>query len=454
MKNSTIAAISTGKLPAGIAIIRLSGEDSLTITEKIFKSTKPLREAFSHTVTFGFIMDGEEKIDEVLVTFLKAPNSYTGEDTVEISCHGSLLIQSKILKLLIENGAIPAGPGEFTMRAFMNGKLDLSRAESVMDVISAENDLALKASISNLSGNFSAKVINVRQNLISKVAYIEAALDDPEHMTFDGFVDELLEVINDSFKDINVLIENAALSGKIKMGIDCGIIGGVNVGKSSLLNALCNLDRAIVTDIPGTTRDSISERINMGDFTLNIIDTAGIRNSVDKVETIGIEKSKEILNSSEVILFVLDSSKELSSDDEIILSMVEDKKSVVVLNKSDLPNKLSIPDIKKLTDKPIVSISAKELLGINELKNEIIKICSSEICFSKDMILVNERQLLHLKDAKHSLENVVSAIESGMTEEIFTVDLMDAYESLGKILGLEIGEDVINEVFSKFCIGK
>lgn len=454
MKNSTIAAISTGKLPAGIAVIRLSGKDSRDITEKVFKSTKPLREAFSHTVTFGSIMDGEEKIDEVLVTFMKGPGSYTGEDTVEISCHGSLLIQSKILNLLIKNGAHPAGPGEFTMRAFMNGKLDLSRAESVMDVISAENDLALKASISNLSGNFSAKVTNIRQSLISKIAYIEAALDDPEHMSLDGFSEELSEVVNFALKEIDVLIENAKFSGKIKTGIDCGIIGGVNVGKSSLLNALCNFDRAIVTDIPGTTRDSISERINMGDFTLNIIDTAGIRESVDKVETIGIEKSKEILNSSEIILFVLDSSRKLSKEDEKLLSLIEDKKAIIVLNKSDLPKVTGISEIENFSSKRVVEISAKELLGLSELRNEIKNLCNLDGSYSKDMILVNERQLLHLRDASTSLKNVILAIEGGMTEEIFAVDLTDAYISLGKILGLEIGEDVINEVFSKFCIGK
>lgn len=454
MKNSTIAAISTGKLPAGIAVIRLSGENSLSITEKVFKSTKPLREAFSHTVTFGNIMDGEEKIDEVLVTVMKGPNSYTGEDTVEISCHGSLLIQTKILNLLIENGAVPAGPGEFTMRAFMNGKLDLSRAESVMDVISAENDLALKASISNLSGNFSAKVSNIRQNLISKVAYIEAALDDPEHMSLDGFSDELIDTVNFVLGEIDLLIDNAKFSGKIKTGIDCGIIGGVNVGKSSLLNALCNLDRAIVTDIPGTTRDSISERINMGDFTLNIIDTAGIRESVDKVESIGIEKSKEILDSSEIILFVLDSSKKVTEEDKKLLTLIEDKKAIVVLNKNDLPKEIDILDIEKISSKKVVAISAKELWGLNDLRDEIKNICNLEVKHSKDMILVNERQLLHLREAKGSLNNVISAIFDGMTEEIFAVDLTDAYISLGKILGLEIGEDVINEVFSKFCIGK
>lgn len=231
MKNDCIAAISTGKLPAGIAVIRLTGEKSIEVTSHIFKSVKPLNEAFSHTVTFGEILDGEEKIDEVLVTVMKGPHSYTGEDVVEISCHGSLLIQQKILSLLINNGAKPAGPGEFTMRAFLNGRMDLSRAESVMDVISAENDLALKASIANLSGNFSTKITNIRQSLLSQVAYIEAALDDPEHMSLDGFTESLVDIVNKSMEEIDLLIENATISGKIKQGLDCAIIGGVNVGK-------------------------------------------------------------------------------------------------------------------------------------------------------------------------------------------------------------------------------
>lgn len=454
MKNDCIAAISTGKLPAGIAVIRLTGEKSIEVTSHIFKSVKPLNEAFSHTVTFGEILDGEEKIDEVLVTVMKGPHSYTGEDVVEISCHGSLLIQQKILSLLINNGAKPAGPGEFTMRAFLNGRMDLSRAESVMDVISAENDLALKASIANLSGNFSAKITNIRQSLLSQVAYIEAALDDPEHMSLDGFTESLVDIVDKSMEEIDLLIENATISGKIKQGLDCAIIGGVNVGKSSLLNALCNEDRAIVTDIPGTTRDSISERINMGDFTLNIIDTAGIRSSSDKVESIGIEKSRDYLNNAEIVLFVIDSSKSIGLEDIELCNSIRDKNALVVLNKSDLPIKVDIGKVQELTGKKGILLSAKELTGLKELKEAIKELCFNDISSVKEIVLVNERQLLDLKDAKDSLKNVIMAVESGMTEEIFTVDLMGAYESLGKILGLEIGEDVINEVFSKFCIGK
>lgn len=455
MKNDTIAAISTGQVPAGIAVIRISGPDSIGICNKVFKSVKPLNEAFSHTVIFGDIMDGTEKLDEVLATVFRAPGGYTGEDTVEISCHGSLLIQKKILSLLIKNGARLAEPGEFTMRAFLNGKMDLSSAEAVMEVIHSENDLALKASMASLSGNFSACISEIRQEILHNIAFIETALDDPEHFSLEGYPEELKGIVERLIHKLSTLVNTASFSNKIKQGITCGIVGGVNVGKSSLLNALCGEDRAIVTDIPGTTRDTIDCVINMGNFTLNVIDTAGIRDSLDSVENIGIKRSKKLIDTAELLLMVVDSSRELDKDGEYLLKELANESTIIVLNKSDLEAKTDENTIRKYTERPIVSISAKKYSGIEELKEEIEKfIYSNEFKPENATFIANDRHIYLMKNAMDSLGQVINSIDDSMTEEIFAVDLNDAYMYLGKILGLEVGEDVINEIFSKFCVGK
>lgn len=455
MSKDTIAAISTAALPAGIAIVRLSGSESIEITEKVFKSKKPLREASSHTIHFGHIVENGEIVDEVLVTLMKSPKTYTGEDVVEINCHGSLFVQRKILNLIVNNGARLAGPGEFTMRAFLNGRIDLSRAEAVMDVISSENETALKASLSNLSGNFAAIITDIREKIIYQIAYIESALDDPEHISLDGFSKNLETIILDCTDKIDNLIENASTSEIIKNGIDCAIIGGVNVGKSSILNALSGEDKAIVTDIPGTTRDIIEQRISLGEFTLNIIDTAGIRESKDEVEKIGILRSKELLSNCSLILYVLDGSKNISKEDFENINILENKESIIIINKDDLDLAIDIEELKNKTNKPILSISAKNYKGFGDLKEEIRKIFfRGNLKADSELILVNERHVNLLRESKNSLELVKQAIDDGMTEEIFAVDLTDAYESLGKILGKDLGEDVINEIFSKFCVGK
>lgn len=455
MNKETIAAISTGMTSSGIAIVRMSGSDCLEIAKKIFKSVKPLSEAFSHCLIYGKIYDELEVIDEALVSYMKGPKTYTGEDIIEINCHGSLFVQRKILSLCIKNGARPAGPGEFTMRAFMNGKMDLSQCESVMDLISSENEAALKASVSSLSGALSNIITEIRETLIYEIAHIEAALDDPEHLSLEGYPSYLEQKLNNISERLNSLIENANYSQIITSGIDCAIIGNVNVGKSSLLNALCGEDAVIVTDLPGTTRDAVSKKINMGDFTLNIIDTAGLRHTEDIVEKIGIEKSFEKMEDSELILYVIDSSKEISQDDIERFSLLKEKKAVIVLNKSDLSSMVDSSFINKYTDKPIVCVSAKYLTGLDNLRN-IIKDFYFDGDFIQDQnrFLVNDRQKNLLLEAYNSVRLTINAISEGMTEEMFVIDLTDAYESLGKILGIDLGDDVIEEVFSKFCIGK
>ncbi len=455
MKNDTIAAISTGTVPAGIAIVRLSGKDGVKIADKIFKSKKPLCEAFSHTINFGHIVYNNEIIDEVLISVMKAPNTYTGEDVVEINCHGSILIQRKILGILIKSGARLAEPGEFTLRAFLNGRIDLSQAESVMDIISSENDTALKASISNLSGNFSAQISEIRQKILYEIAYIEAALDDPEHISLVEYPQRLEKIIDDIILKIQRLIDNGRNFNLIKEGISCAIVGGVNVGKSSLFNSLCGEEAAIVTDIPGTTRDMVSRKINIGEFSLNIIDTAGIRNSKDTVESLGIERSRAQIENANLILLVLDSSVPLSREDIELMELLEDKSAIILLNKSDLKSRFTKEEIQNISSKPVISISAKEMTGLTQIRDEVMKIFfRGKIKSEGEIFVVNDRHMECLENAKNSLFLVRDAIENEMPEDIFSVDLTDAYTYLGNILGEEIGEDIIEKVFSSFCVGK
>ncbi len=455
MKNDTIAAISTGTVPAGIAIVRLSGKDGVKIADKIFKSKKPLCEAFSHTINFGHIVYNNEIIDEVLISVMKAPNTYTGEDVVEINCHGSILIQRKILGILIKSGARLAEPGEFTLRAFLNGRIDLSQAESVMDIISSENDTALKASISNLSGNFSAQISEIRQKILYEIAYIEAALDDPEHISLVEYPQRLEKIIDDIILKIQRLIDNGRNFNLIKEGISCAIVGGVNVGKSSLFNSLCGEEAAIVTDIPGTTRDMVSRKINIGEFSLNIIDIAGIRNSKDTVESLGIERSRAQIENANLILLVLDSSVPLSREDIELMELLEDKSAIILLNKSDLKSRFTKEEIQNISSKPVISISAKEMTGLTQIRDEVMKIFfRGKIKSEGEIFVVNDRHMECLENAKNSLFLVRDAIENEMPEDIFSVDLTDAYTYLGNILGEEIGEDIIEKVFSSFCVGK
>lgn len=457
IKSETIAAIATGMTNSGIGIVRISGDDAFSIASLIFKtkSGKSLNEFESHRAYYGYIYDGEKLIDEVLMLVLKGPKSFTTEDTVEINCHGGLFVMNRILEVCIKNGCRHATKGEFTKRAFLGGRLDLSEAEAVIDIINSKNELSMMNSTSQLRGSLNEKIKNIRDILLEKTAFIEAALDDPEHYSLDGYLDRLKEDLYPIYNDINEL-ENSFNSGKVvKEGINTCILGKPNVGKSSLMNILVGEERAIVTDIAGTTRDTLTENIVLDGISLNIADTAGIRETEDTVEKIGVTKAYEYADNSDFIIMVIDSSVSLNDEDYNILEYIKNKNAVVLLNKTDLDTVIDEDIISKYTDKKIIPISAKNETGINELSNYIKdSFLSGNINVNDSIIITNQRHKALLTEAKESINNVFDGIDLGVTEDLVTIDLVNAYECLGYIIGESISDDVIDEVFSKFCMGK
>ena len=458
MKSDTIAAVATAMSPSGIGIIRLSGDESLEIIDKIYRSKlnkKKISECDSHTIHYGYIYDGEEMIDEVMVLLMKAPNTYTKEDTIEIDCHGGVFVMKRILETVIKYGARPAEPGEFTKRAFLNGRIDLTQAESVIDVINSKNSFALKSSLSQLKGSVLTDVKKIRGNILHEIAFIETALDDPEHISLDGYNEQLLSIVNNERKEIKRLLDSSDNGRILKEGINTVILGKPNAGKSSLLNVLVGEERAIVTDIAGTTRDVLEEQINLHGISLNIMDTAGIRNTEDVVEKIGVTKAKEYANKADFIIYVIDSSTALDESDFEIMEILKDKKAVVLLNKSDLDVVTSKEDVEKHLDKAIIAISAKENTGITELEDKIKEMFfHGEVSFNDEVYITNIRQKNSLQDALDSLNLVVQSIEDDMPEDFYSIDLMSAYELLGKMIGESVEDDLVNEIFSKFCMGK
>ena len=458
MKSDTIAAVATAMSPSGIGIIRLSGDESLQIIDKIYRSKsnkKKISECASHTIHYGYIYDGEEMIDEVMVLLMKAPNTYTKEDTIEIDCHGGVFVMKRILETVIKYGARPAEPGEFTKRAFLNGRIDLTQAESVIDVINSKNAFALKSSLSQLKGSVLTDVKKIRGNILHEIAFIETALDDPEHISLDGYNEKLLAVVNHERKEIKRLLDSSDNGRILKEGINTVILGKPNAGKSSLLNVLVGEERAIVTDIAGTTRDVLEEQINLHGISLNIMDTAGIRNTEDVVEKIGVSKAKEYANKADFIIYVIDSSTALDESDFEIMDILKDKKAVVLLNKSDLEAVTSKEEVEKHLDKTIIPISAKENTGIIDLEETIKEMFfHGEVSFNDEVYITNIRQKNSLQDALDSLNLVLQSIEDDMPEDFYSIDLMSAYESLGKMIGESVEDDLVNEIFSKFCMGK
>ena len=483
---TTIAAISTAVSNAGIGIVRMSGPESFTIADMVFraKKEKKLCEQKSHTIHYGYIMDQENAVDEVLVMLMRGPHSYTGEDTVEINCHGGVFVVKKVLEILLNKGARPADPGEFTKRAFLNGRMDLSQAEAVGDLITAQNQYALQSSVSQLKGNIKNEISNIRNKIIYNTAFIETALDDPEHYNMDGYGEELKEIVEEIIERIKYLLDTCD-NGRIMMeGIRTVILGKPNAGKSSLLNVLLGEERAIVTDIAGTTRDVLQENMNLNGITLNIMDTAGIRDTEDVVEKIGVDRAKEHARQADLILYVIDASQELDENDCEILRLIRGKKSVILLNKSDLDMVVSKDDVEEAYYRsnniknesfindgkivksdngiengkfiiPVIEVSAANLEGFEKLESILEDMFfEGNLAFNNEIYITNARHKAALTDAKISMERVIESINAGMSEDFYSIDLMDAYEKLGKITGEAIGEDLVNEIFSKFCMGK
>lgn len=470
---TTIAAVSTAMSDAGIGIVRMSGPEAFYIADRIYrgKKEKRLSEQQTHTIHYGYVMDKESMIDEVLVMLMRGPRSYTGEDTVEINCHGGIYVVKRILDLLIANGARPAEPGEFTKRAFLNGKMDLSQAEAVGDLISSRNQYALQSSLHHLKGDIRNKICDLRKEIIYHTALIESALDDPEHISLEGYGEKLGKAVENMMNQIHSLLKTYDNGRIIKEGIRTVILGKPNAGKSSLLNALMREERAIVTEIAGTTRDILEEQINLNGISLNVIDTAGIRDTEDIVERIGVERTKDYADQADLILYVIDASIPLDENDQEIFRMIQDKKSIILLNKSDLdtivkendvksayiasnPSYLDGKEMNKFTI-PVLSMSIKEKMGLDGLE-ETLKVMFFEgnLSFNDEIYITNVRHKAALQDSFSALERVRESIEAGMPEDFYSIDLMGAYESLGSITGESIGEDLVNEIFSKFCMGK
>lgn len=463
MKTDTIAAIATAMSNSGIGVIRISGEEAVEIADKIYRSKngkKKLSSQKTHTIHYGYIYDEDLLIDEVMVLIMRAPHSFTAEDTVEIDCHGGMLVMNKILETVIKNGARIAEPGEFTKRAFLNGRIDLTKAEAVMDLIESQNDYALKSSIDQLKGSVYDKITSFRNKIIHEIAFIESALDDPEHISLDGYPNELMKIVDQLLDEMNRMLISFQNGKVLKEGIKTVILGKPNAGKSSLLNKLLGEEKAIVTEIAGTTRDVLEQYINLDGIVIHIIDTAGIRETEDIVEKIGVDRAMKQAQEADLILYVVDSSKPLDEDDYSIMELMSSKKFIILLNKSDLNTVVSIEDLENLCkdDKDhyvIIQTSMKDETGIDQLEDAIKKyFISGKIDFNNEANITNIRHKEALSDAYESLKLVKKSIEDEMPEDFLSIDLMNAYSSLGKIIGQEVEDDLVNEIFSKFCMGK
>lgn len=479
MQKETIAAIATGLTDSGIGIIRISGENAVKVGNSLFRlpsGKRILEKAESHKLYYGFVVDeNNEKsenssydwkdyiIDEVMAVVMKTPKSFTGEDTVEIQCHGGVLVIQKILSCVLKNGARMAEPGEFTKRAFLNGRIDLSRAEAVIDVIHSQNEYALSASMNQLKGKLSDEVKKLRADILYEIAFIESALDDPEHITLDEYRDKLDIKIDNLIYNIEKLLATADNGKLIKEGIHTVIVGKPNAGKSSFLNLMLGEERAIVTDIAGTTRDILQETVCLDGINFHIVDTAGIRNTDDTVEKIGVERAKKYAENADLIIYVVDSSVDLDENDKEIISIISSKNIIVLLNKSDLSNVVTEEKVnrafeqiaKKNENRIIIKTSAREGIGLEEFENTVKNMFfKGDLKSSHETVITNMRHKEALQESLESLKLVKRSLEDDMPEDFYSIDLMSAYTELGKIIGEEVDDDLIEEIFSKFCMGK
>lgn len=461
MKTDTITAIATALSPSGIGIIRISGEEAIEVADKIYRSRKgnKLSESDTHTIHYGHIYDEEDMIDEVMVLVMRAPHSFTRENTVEIDCHGGVYVMNRILQTVIKNGARMAEPGEFTKRAFLNGRIDLTKAEAIMDLIQSKNEMARKNSMTHLKGDMYKRIKALREEILYEIAFIESALDDPEHISLEGFHERLEEKSNRIIDDLKHLISTAENGRIIREGINTVIVGKPNVGKSSFLNLLLGEERAIVTDIAGTTRDTLEESVSLDGLTLNLIDTAGIHETQDVVEKIGVEKAKKSLADADFMIYMIDSSVPLDESDYEIIELLDSAKTVVLLNKSDLEQAVS----KEMAEQAFQNKNVPDILAISagnkEGLDDFIKLVKEKfmaggISFDEELMVANIRQKNALTQALANMEMVKVSLEDNMPEDFYSIDLMSAYATLGEMIGEEVGEDLVNEIFSKFCMGK
>ena len=457
-KEDTIAAITTGISNAGVGIIRISGDRACEITDRVFQAENKKKKASnmkSYTAAFGKIYDGDDLIDESILLVMKAPHTYTCEDVCELQCHGGIVVLRKILDLVLRNGARAAEPGEFTKRAFLGGRIDMSQAESVMSLINAKNDFAVRTSVDQLQGRLKNTIVNMREKILYNVAFIESALDDPEHYSLDGFPDKLRMIIDDILIQVEGLI-NTFDNGKIlSEGINTVIVGKPNAGKSSLLNMFVGEDRAIVTDMAGTTRDTLSEIVNVRGITLNIIDTAGIRETDDLVEKIGVDKAIKSVDKADLVLYVVDGSVELDENDQRIIEKIRDKNVIVIINKSDLEIKIERDAICRYIDAEVIQLSAMTGDGSEELYDMLNKMFfEGSLSYNDQLYITNARHKNELVCTKNALEKVIESIDMGMEEDFISIDMMDAYEHLGLIIGETARDDLADKIFKDFCMGK
>lgn len=447
--NDTIAAISTTTGIGAISIIRLSGPESLEIVSKVF--TKDLTKVETHTIHYGYIKNNNEKIDEVLVSVMKAPKTFTKEDIVEINCHGGIATTNKVLEILLNNGARLAEPGEFTKRAFLNGRIDLLEAEATMDLISSKSDKARKMSLNTLTGETSNLIKDLRSDIVGIISNIEVNIDYPEYEDIEVLTNEKILPEIQRFKEkLEKIIKKSQDSKVIKEGIKVGIIGKPNVGKSSLLNSLLEEEKAIVTNVPGTTRDIVEGTIILDNVILNIIDTAGIRESDDIVEKIGIEKSLTIINEADLVIFILNNNEKITAEEKGLLEKLKDKKKIIVINKIDLENKLD----KSILDN-YIEISAKENIGIEKIKDEIKRLFNlGELEASDLTYMSNARSISLLGKSLNNINDAISEINNNSPIDIVEFHLKDAWNNLGEIIGETYTDELLDELFSRFCLGK